>query len=115
MLFLYLACILLFFIPFPKLVSKGDREWDQYLIKDAALPVKGLFVILVFFRHFISYVTLSDSIFDKVFYRMDRLTGQLIVTMFLFYSGYGIYESIKKKGRPYVSGFIRHRFLPVWL
>ena len=29
--------------------------------------------------------------------------GQLMVALFLFYSGYGIYEAIKRKGYEYVG------------
>lgn len=37
--------------------------------------------------------------------------GQLIVVMFLTYSGYGIMESVKRKGNGYVNGFMRKRVL----
>ena len=34
--------------------------------------------------------------------------------MFLFYSGYGIYEQVKAKGKSYVRSFLPHRFLPTY-
>ena len=114
-LYLYLACFLFLFIPLPKFISNGDPAWDQYLTKDATLPVKGFFVLLVFYRHFKACLTYTGSATDLIFLRLDHVSGQLIVTMFLFYSGYGIYESIKKKGREYVSHFPVRRFLPVWV
>lgn len=41
--------------------------------------------------------------------------GQLIVTMFLFYSGYGIAESITRKGKTYVDQMLAKRIFPVWI
>ena len=40
-----------------------------------------------------------------------RLLSQLVVVMFLFYSGYGVGESFKTKGDAYVQAMPRHRFL----
>ena len=41
--------------------------------------------------------------------------GQLVVVMFLFYSGYGIGESYKKKGVNYVQQMPVHRILTTLL
>ena len=35
----------------------------------------------------------------------------LMVTMFLFYSGYGVFESIKKKKEKYINTIPKRRFL----
>lgn len=40
--------------------------------------------------------------------RFLDLISQLVVTMFLFYSGYGIYESIKTKAH-YIQNFLKDR------
>ncbi len=40
--------------------------------------------------------------------------GQMMVSTFLLFSGYGIMESARKKGKNYLSGFLRHRFLKVF-
>lgn len=37
-----------------------------------------------------------------------------MVTMFLFYSGYGIMKSLQIKGETYVKGFFLRRFVPVF-
>ncbi len=86
----------------------------NYLDREAILPIKGFFVVLVFFSHFKSYVTLSDSFMDTSFARILGIIGQLMVAMFLFYSGYGIYTSFLKR-EDYIKTFLRRRFLPVWL
>ena len=41
--------------------------------------------------------------------------GQLVVVMFLFYSGYGVMESYAKKGRDYVKSFPKKRILTTLL
>lgn len=112
MILLYLAFVSLVFIPFPRFGNEGGSA--GYLSKEAALPIKGLSLIFVFFRHFQQYVKLSDSILDRCFLYIDGISGQLIVVMFFFYSGYGIYESIKIKQSSYIRGFLKKRFLPVW-
>ena len=95
-----------------KLVRGGVN--DGYLSKDGTLPIKGLFVILVFFRHYATYVTLNSAI-DKPIVKLDGLLLQSVVAIFFFYSGYGICEQIKAKGQAYVKSFLRKRFLPLWL
>ena len=39
--------------------------------------------------------------------------GQLIVVMFLFFSGYGVMSAIRNKGAAYVQAMPRHRILTV--
>ncbi|MDO4345410.1 MAG: hypothetical protein Q4C50_11460 [Eubacteriales bacterium] len=51
------------------------------------------------------------GIYDKGFVLLKSWLGQAVVTMFIFYSGYGVYESIKLKGKEYISAFPRRRIL----
>ena len=88
---------------------------ERYLSRDTTLAIKGFFVILVFCRHFKQYVTLSDNIIDRMFLYVDRVLGQLIVVMFLFYSGYGIIVQTMKKPEKYTRCFLKHRFIPTWV
>lgn len=87
-------CLLLISLMGFKVNLKGFNA--DYLSRDTTLAIKGFFVILVFCRHFKQYVTLGDNLLDKMFIKADSLLGQLIVVMFLFYSGYGIFVQIKK-------------------
>lgn len=70
--------------------------------------IKGIFIWLVFLSHFAGYVTYTAPI-DKMGYSISRFLGQLIVACFLFYSGYGVCEAIKKRGSDYVGSFPKHR------
>lgn len=76
--------------------------------------IKGFFVIIVFFSHFCSYVSL-DTWYDSAMQKCCGYLGQLMVAPFLFYSGYGIFESVKKKGPNYIAQFPKKRILKVLL
>lgn len=90
----------------------GLRKDHGHLSKEQTGAVNGFFVLLVFLRHTVDYITLGpwDGIFEAVNTRLD----QLIVVPFLFYSGYGIMCSILRKGQSYVSALPRDRLFKVW-
>lgn len=54
----------------------------------------------------------EPNIFDRIVIFINSRLGQLMVVMFLFYSGYGVAESIKKKGLNYIHSIPRRRILP---
>lgn len=83
---------------------------EAALSKEQTRVVKGIFVITVFFSHFCSYVTFSRW-FDKPMIIYCHWLGQLMVVPFLLYSGYGVFESAKKKGAGYVKSLPRKRIL----
>ncbi len=105
LIFLFVAVVLLFYkIKFSKI------GFEDYLSKDNTTAIKGIFILLVFFSHFNSYVTFSAK--TDVFYAgVIESIGQAMVTVFLFYSGYGIMESIKAKGDGYVKKIPVNRVL----
>lgn len=74
---------------------------ENYLSRENTISVKGIFVLLVIAQHFVTYVKL-DGIYDGGYLQLRQFLGQNIVTVFLFYSGYGVFESIKKKGETYI-------------
>ncbi|MCR5830049.1 MAG: acyltransferase [Lachnospiraceae bacterium] len=83
-----------------KIYNPGEFNKD-YLSPKSTLSVKGIFVMLVFFTHFISYHKLTGE-FDSFANWYHGNIEQTIVIMFLFYSGYGVMEAIKNKGKDYV-------------
>ena len=87
----------------------------QYLSREKTTAVKGIFVLMVFFSHFASYVDLSRNRADAAFRIVNSHIGQLMVVMFLFYSGYGIMIQILKNRQSYIDDFLRRRFFPTWL
>ena len=117
MLILYFLIALLLLIPFPdiKPLVKNNTYHDDYLMPNATLPIKGFFVICVFFRHSRDYITIKDTFLNRIYLNIDYYSGQLIVAAFLFYSGYGIYESIRTKGTEYIKSFPQKRFFRTWI
>ncbi len=82
---------------------------DTYSIQNTT-SVNGIFIILVFASHLRSYITLSPFANNFLTY-----LGQLMVTTFFLFSGYGIFLSIEKKGMTYLNQFPRKRILSVLL
>ncbi len=64
---------------------------------------------MVFFSHFNSYVQYTEWI-DRIYTIPFVMIGQGMVTMFLFYSGYGVMEQIKRRDN-YVSTMPVNRIL----
>ena len=92
------------------------NNYIDYLSYDTTNAIKGIFIALVFITHAIPYVLNSGYVFDdsfasKLFLFIYSFIGQWIVAMFLFYSGYGVMESIQKKGHDYISSLPRKRIL----
>lgn len=88
----------------------------DYLSFDTTNAIKGIMIALVFIKHATPYILNSGYVFDdsfwsRAFLYIDLRVGQWIVAMFLFYSGYGIMESIRKKGMDYVRSIPRKRVL----
>lgn len=74
----------------------------DYLSKESTLPNKGIFVGLIIMSHFMQYVDQRTS-YDSFYWLFRSTAGQLVVTMFLFYSGYGVYSSIKATNSEYLK------------
>ena len=119
MILLYVALIVLFLIDV-RPVFTGKHCNACYLSKDYCACVKGFFVVLVFFAHGGTYVRTSDGggyhiLLDNLYFTVTALLGQLVVVMFLFYSGDGVYEQTKAKGDLYIKTFLKNRFLPTYV
>ena len=116
MLLFYLVIFLLCLVGFG--INRKGLNSD-YLDKKQTDSIKGLFILLVFLRHSISDVLSAGyhpaNLLDSIGIRVDTELGQLIVVMFLFYSGYGVMESFRSKGDAYTRNFPRHRVLTTLL
>lgn len=98
---------------------KRNGYWTDYIAKDQCNAIKGIFIMIVFLRHISSYLLKNGfepkGILDNSFFLVDNLIGQLLVAMFLFYSGYGVMSSISKKGSVYLMSFPRKRLFTTLL
>ena len=92
--------------------SGKNRSNIDYIAKDSTQPVKGIFIMLVFASHFAPYVELT-GVLSKPYLVLREDLGQLVVVPFLFYSGFGIAESIRVKGYTYIQKMPVRRILNV--
>lgn len=81
----------------------------DYLGRAQCDSIKGIFILIVFFSHFMQYVRMAGGCV------VDLHLGPMMVTLFLFYSGYGVMESIKKMGDEYVKSMPKRRVLTTLL
>ena len=110
MLFFLIPFITLFFL---SLKLNSSKSMQGYSIENTQ-GIKGFFVITIFLSHFSSYVHL-DAWYDTPLKIYCSLFTQLMVAPFLFYSGFGIFESVKRKGSAYIQAFPKKRFLKTLL
>ena len=88
---------------------------EDALSRGCTEGVKGFFILLVFFSHAIGYIKTSGYTFTSFELQLvefvQETIGQLMVVMFLLYSGYGVHQSIMAKGREYIKGMPARRIL----
>lgn len=107
-----MTIILIIFILLTIITFRPTKFNEEYLSKRYTNIIKGIFLILVFFSHFIGYFsTFQNNWIDAIGIKSIKMIGQLIVTLFLFYSGYGIMESVTKKGSEYILNMPKRRIL----
>lgn len=82
---------------------------EDYLGRTQTDAIKGIFILLVVFSHFMGYVRQAGG------HALNMPLGQMIVTCFLFYSGYGVMEAIKRQGRAYIKTIPKRRILTTLL
>lgn len=109
-----IAIIILFgIILFGIKISPRNKFFNDYAGKKQTSTINGIFTILIFLSHSAQYITLNSAL-DRPYLTIRNLLGQLVVTSFLFFSGFGIMESISKKGTDYVKQIPKNRFFKVW-
>lgn len=87
---------------------------EDFLSREDTLMVNGIFVFLVFLTHFSGYVENFFKV-DAIYLKFNRFLGECVVCSFLFYSGYGLTEQIKKDRLPYLHKLVTKRFFSLWL
>ncbi|MBR4222097.1 MAG: hypothetical protein IKR81_13125, partial [Victivallales bacterium] len=112
--FLFAILFLTFTLCNLRINRQGTLE--DALSRGCTEGVKGFFILLVFFSHAIGYIKTSGYAFTSYEVLLVKLVqetiGQLMVVMFLLYSGYGVHQSIMAKGREYIKGMPARRILP---
>lgn len=86
-----------------------DEFFDDYCSVRKTNAVKGIVAMAIFLSHSMDYFHLEEG--DLWVEYFSEYLRQLIVVPFLFYSGFGIMESIQKKGLSYIRGIPVRRVL----
>ena len=84
---------------------------EDYLSKEQTCGLKGVAALMVLIHHL--YLT-SGILSGSVFRAVPQAFGYLAVAVFFFLSGYGLAESVKKKGGAYIRLFPRLRLVPFY-
>lgn len=101
-----IICILLFLLGYKAEIVRWN---EHYIDKDNTATINGFFIWIVFMSHFAQYC--KDSYMNLV----NLCLGQLVVVMFLFYSGYGCARQITTYGFNYFRSFPKKRILQTLL
>lgn len=97
---------------------------EQYIGRDTTTAIKGIFAVIILISHIRPIVTTPSHSDLDYFGTLDsrivadavlNFLGQLIVVMFLAYSGFGIMESYRRKRDSYLNGFLIKRVLKTLL
>ncbi len=86
----------------------GSKFNRNYISKENTTAVNGIFTGLIIFGHFVQYYTEYSS-WDTPYIEVRSFLGQMVVSLFFIYSGYGIFESCKAKGDAYITSFPKNR------
>lgn len=74
----------------------------DYLGRESTDAVRGIFILLILASHFVQYLDPFAQPLDLAYGRLRTILGQAVVTLFLYYSGYGVALSADQKGQDYV-------------
>lgn len=84
----------------------------DYLSKEISLCLKGICALLILMHHLNQRTLVLAGTFVG---EMFDLLGFLAVSVFFFYSGYGLMYSVNSKGEGYLGGFLKKRVLPIYV
>ena len=81
-------------------IKGSNNYFTDYMDLNNTNKIKGIFVWMIILSHYKGYYKTNQNYLSRI---ILNYIGQKMVSMFLFYSGFGIYESIKTKGNNYVK------------
>lgn len=93
--------------------AKKNEFFKDYCSPKNTATINGIFSVLIFLSHSVQYVKL-DGVLDAPYFDLRSFLGQLVVVTYLFYSGYGIMESARKKGTAYIKAMPKNRLFKLW-
>ena len=90
-------------------IAKSNEFNTEYSSIGQTNVIKGIFVILVLLGHGSGYLKLT-GVLDIPYKSFQSHIGQMVVSMFFFYSGFGMIKSIMKKRFAYIKTLPLKRF-----
>lgn len=87
---------------------------SDYISRSQTDSIKGIFAIIILYSHMRGYFE-SEVPYSIGYNSVLDFLGQLMVVMFLLYSGYGVMEALKRNPQKYRDTFLSHRIGKVWL
>ncbi len=88
-----------------------DKLHSDALSKNVSNSVRGMAALFVLFHHFYQRTYfIANPYLGKIF----EVMGYLAVSVFFFYSGYGLMVSYKTKSISYIKKFPENRLLPFY-
>ena len=100
-----LIFFILFFLSSINISIKcSNKFFFDYMDLYKTYSVKGIFVWIIVLQHYRSYYQIN---LKYLYHTILNCTRQKMVSLFLFYSGFGIYESINKKGIKFTKKLLK--------
>lgn len=93
--------------------AKKNEFFKDYCSPKNTATINGIFSVLIFLSHSVQYLKL-EGVLDAPYFDLRKFLGQLVVVTYLFYSGYGIMESARKKGTAYIKAMPKNRLFKLW-
>ena len=92
---------------------KKDTNHDEFMSLSQTSAIKGLLALEVFLCHIYAYY--PSGIMMKTF----NAIAYIPVALFFMFTGYGLVFNVEKKKDKYIKGFLKKRFLklyiPLWI
>lgn len=89
-----------------------DQWTNGYISMEQSNNVKGIFTLLIFLGHSASFIEVN-GLLDTPYLMIISHLEQAVVVMYLFYSGYGMTESYKKRKTDYIRSLPSKRIVPL--
>ena len=105
--------LVLFLLLFQSRINEKDSVSFYSFDREQTTSIKGIFAVIIFLSHVRGYITTSDVWYNYGYNFTLNQIGQLMVVMFLFYSGYGIVASAKNNSA-YFQRFPIKRIAKTW-
>ena len=88
-------------------VSKKGEFFADYMSPKNTNTINAIFSVLIFISHATNYIGNANmtSALDEPYVSLKVFLHQLVVVTYLFFSGFGIMESIKKKRYSLCEGY----------